>query len=297
MLTGLMRAIDQTGLKPSADAGRLDTLALARLEKTIYRDWGITFNPCDATIKAFLPQKVYGTKKGTCLGIALLFLLIAEKYGYPLHGVALPGHFFLRADPGPNALPRNIEPNAMGIERTDDYYRQRYGIAAGSWYYPLRNLSRKETGAVFFYMIGNICREKGKLREAELCYKTALRLFPDYPDALGNMAIVFSSQGKNDSALLLLDRAAVLNPVDRKIWRNKGMLLLENGREKAAVDLAVERLAVTPDDTGLLYVNALGIIKTGPYGDAAKAVRRFSEYGDTTRTKALERLLAKMKKS
>lgn len=295
-LEGLMRAIENTGLKPNTGSGLFDTFALAGLVKTVYRDWGITFNPCEASVGAFFPQMVYGSKKGACLGIALLFLLVAEKYGYPLHGVVLPGHFFLRIDEGRDGFQRNIEPNAMGTARSDDYYRQRYGISAGSWYYPLRTLSKKETAGVFFYMVGNICREKGKLPEAGLCYKTALRLFPDYPDAIGNMALLFSSLGKKDSALYFLDRAAGLNPLDSRIWRNKGSLLLETGRYKAAVDLAVERLAITPDDTVLLYIAALGAAKTGRQGDAMKALDRFRPFGDSGRTQELERMVSRLKR-
>lgn len=295
-LEGLMRAIETNGLKPNTGLGRFDTSALGGLVKTVYRDWGITFNPCDASIGAFFPQKVYGAKKGTCLGIALLFLLVAEKYGYPLHGVVLPGHFFVRADEGEEGFHRNIEPNAAGTARSDDYYRERYGISSGSWYYPLRNLSKKETAAVFFYMVGNICRERGKLPEAGLCYKTALRLFPDYPDAIGNLALLFASMGKKDSALYFLDKAAILNPLDGRIWRNKGSLLLDNGNYKAAVDLAVERLAITPDDTVLLYIAALGSIKTGRYEDAMKALGRYRSIGDPGRTRELERMVSQLKR-
>jgi Flp pilus assembly protein TadD len=145
-------------------------------------------------------------------------------------------------------------------------------------------------------MIGNICREKGKLPEAELCYKTALLLFPDYPDAFGNMALVFSAQGKKDSALILLDRAAALNPGDRKIGENKGKLLLENGRYREAIELAVERLEVTPDDPAFLYINALGVIKTGRDEDAMRAAERFRVHGDTARIRELEKLVSQLKK-
>jgi regulator of sirC expression with transglutaminase-like and TPR domain len=286
----LTQAIDRLALhrSPSGDR-RFDTADCSLLIKTMYRNWGIVFDPRDTTTASFFPQTVYRSKKGSCLGIALLFLLIAERNGYPVGGVVLPGHFFLRAREGTKW--RNIEPNASGIERSEDYYRQHYGIAAGSWYNPLRTLSKKETAAVFYYMLGNACREKGKLREAVHCYKTALRLFPDYPDALGNMALVFSSQGRGDSALALLNRVALLNPGDRKIWVNKGCLLLQMGRHQAAFDLATERLAITPDDAGLLYIGGLGAVKTGRDDIARDMLRRLSVDGDPARVKELERLL------
>jgi regulator of sirC expression with transglutaminase-like and TPR domain len=204
-----------------------DTSIIPGLLKTVYDDWGISFNPRDSSTASFIPRRVFEKKQGTCLGIALLLLFIAEKNGYPLYGVVLPGHFFLRFDDG--SVQRNIEPNASGIERTDNYYRQRYGITPDSWYYPLRNLSKKEVAAIFFYMVGNVSREKGELSKAQRCYDIALRLFPDYPDALGNMAIVLAGQGKVAPAITLLDRAALLNPADPIIGINKDKLLRLNG--------------------------------------------------------------------
>jgi tetratricopeptide (TPR) repeat protein len=293
-LDSLLSAIDRAGFTLLKNDHPFDSADCSLLIKTVYQVWAIAFDPHDTTVAGFLPQTVFREKKGSCLGTALLFLLCAERYDYPVHGVVLPGHFFLRVD-FPTGR-RNIEPNARGVERSDEYYRRQYGISTGSWFYPLRGLSKKESAAVFFYMLGNACREKGRIREAEHCYKTALSLFPDYPDALGNLALVFQAAEKSDSALILLDRVAALNPDDRKIWANKGSLLLQKGCFQEAIDMSLLRLAVTPDDAELLYICGLAAVKTRRYEVAREMAGRFAVLGDWDRVRELERLLAMAKR-
>jgi regulator of sirC expression with transglutaminase-like and TPR domain len=214
---------------PTKEYAADDTSVIQTVLHAVYGDWGITFNLGDSSLGASLPQTVYKSKKGTCLGIGLLMLLFAEKCGYPMYGVVIPGHFFVRFDNG--TVRRNIEPNAQGIERSDEYYRERYGIEPESWYFSLRNLSKKEAAAVFYYMLGNDARLKGHWRKARVCYETALRLFPGYPDALGNLALVLAEQGAVDSALAALHRAGRINPADRNVSRNIALLLLQQKRK------------------------------------------------------------------
>jgi hypothetical protein len=210
------------GLKPP------DTSLLQPLLRKVFNEWKIVFAPHDSSIGASVPAQVYDKKQGACLGIALLILLLAENNGYPLYGVVIPGHFFVRYDDGTTR--RNIEPNASGIERSDDYYRERYGITPESWYYPLRNLSKKEVAAVFYYMLGNNARLKGHWQKARTFYETSLRLFPRYPDALGNLSLVFAERKKIDTALALLDSVARIDPANPQVYRNMALLLFKQKR-------------------------------------------------------------------
>jgi regulator of sirC expression with transglutaminase-like and TPR domain len=267
------------------------TAVVSSLRKLMYSDWGVRFNPKDISLRAFLPQAVYSDRQGTCLGMALLMLLIAEKNKYPLYGVVLPGHFFLRFDNGTQRV--NIEPNAKGIERTDEYYRDRYAVAPGSWYYPLRNLSKKETAALFFYMLGNLYREKAELSRSQWCYMTCLNLFPDYPDALGNLALVYAAHNKSDSAMALLDRAGRINPDDQKVWLNKGALFMRQGNYQAALAMYKTRLAQAPENSALLYGCAMAYIGLQQYDSARTLHETIRRRGDTLRLPELERHPAK----
>ena len=271
--------------------GPSDTGAISLMVRRVYENWGVVFNPAANTAEAVLPQTVLARKQGTCLGISLLFLLIAERAGLPLHGVLLPGHFFMRFDNGP--CRRNVEPNAGGIQRSEDYYRQLYAVASDSWY-SLRNLSKQEAAAVFYYMLGNSCRENNKTSEAQSCYKTALDLFPNYPEALGNLALVYAAAGSYDSARSFLDRAAALSPRDPQVWRNAGSLELQRGRAGEALTLFARGRALAPDDQALLYGSAVSYYEMNRFDSARGLVERLHAQGDTTnRTRSLERLLPK----
>ena len=75
----------------------------------VYETWKIGFDPCDTLVETLLPELVYAHKKGACLGVSLIILMLAEKLRCPIHGVLLPGHFFCRFDDGNVSF--NIEPN------------------------------------------------------------------------------------------------------------------------------------------------------------------------------------------
>lgn len=291
-LDSLLPIIDSCAA--SLQSSEADASVVSRLRSLIYADWGIRFNPGDTSLRAFLPQAVYADRQGTCLGMALLMLLVAEKANAPLFGVVLPGHFFLRFDNGTQRI--NIEPNAKGIERTDGYYRERYAIAPGTWYYPLRNLSKRQTAALFFYMLANQYRQKTDLQKSAWCYDACLALFPDYPDALGNRALVYAARNKTDSALALLDSAGRINPDDGKIWLNKGALFLRKGRYRAALDMYTNRIAVEPDNSALLYGCAMAYIGLKQYDSAQALYQRIRRLGDTLRAHELAPHLEKRRK-
>jgi hypothetical protein len=267
----------------------VDTSIIVPLLKKIFNEWQIVFDPHDSSIGASLPQSVYENKKGACLGIALLMLLLGEKNGYPLYGVVIPGHFFVRYDDG--AIRRNIEPNASGLERTDDYYRSRYGVGPGSWYFPLRNLSKPEVAGVLFFMIGNDALRKKQWRKACGLYETCLGLYPDYPDALGNLAVALAERNRVDSAITLLDRAARINPGDRKIWLNKALLFMRTNRYQEMVRLCGERLHVAPDDRELSEVCFRRLLKMKRYAEADSIVWMVRTSGDTVHADALVELM------
>jgi len=55
---------------------------------------------------------VIDKKEGYCLSLSILYLSIGERLGLPLHGVVVPGHFFVRYDDG--RVRFNIETTSNG---------------------------------------------------------------------------------------------------------------------------------------------------------------------------------------
>src|SRR2546425_846140 len=72
-------------------------------------------DPCN-----LLPSRVLERKQGYCVGIAALYLLLAERLDLPIHAVATPSHVFLRYDDGTTRI--NIETLQGGANIPDDQY-------------------------------------------------------------------------------------------------------------------------------------------------------------------------------
>jgi regulator of sirC expression with transglutaminase-like and TPR domain len=130
------------------------------------------------------PIRILETKKGSCLGMVCLYLMITQNTHLPLHAVLVPGHTFIRYDDGIQKI--NIEMLRYGIERTDAFYKEHFLQTRQGRQY-LRNLNSNEVIALFIFNLGNSYRKRALYEDAEKKYKTAVRLFPDFTEAFENL--------------------------------------------------------------------------------------------------------------
>jgi len=63
-----------------------------------------------------------------------------------------------------------------------------------------------------WYVMGNIFLDGEKYEPAVVCYKRALRVHPDYYDALHNMGLALEEQGRQDEALQMYEAAVEADP-------------------------------------------------------------------------------------
>ncbi len=59
---------------------------------------------------------------------------------------------------------------------------------------------------------GHALKEKKRIEEALIHFEWAIRLDPDYTDALNNLATIYGTLGKREEALALLHKTLSLNP-------------------------------------------------------------------------------------
>ena len=85
------------------------------------------------------------------------------------------------------------------------------------------------------YNLGIILQELGKLGDAELCYRKAIELNPDYPQALHNLGITLQELGKLEDAELCYRKAIELNPDYYQSRSLLGVLLLELGKHNEGI--------------------------------------------------------------
>ena len=234
--------------------------AVAFIREIIYQRWAIAFDSAQDSLPNLLPQCVLMRKRGACLGVSLLYLLLAQRLHLPLYGVVIPGHFFVRYDRSGARI--NLEPNRGGFVYTDERYRMKYAVPAYAPYY-MRNLTNAEVMAVFYFNLGNSARSLGKDGAAAACFGRAVGLMPGFIEARGNLALALDAMGKADSAIVILDGAQRMQPENAGIAANLGVLYLKSGKPKAAHDVYETALSRAAEDPDLLYGMAAACYASG----------------------------------
>ena len=225
--------------------------------RQVYDRWEIGFDACDTCVETLLPEQVYMKKKGACLGVSLIILLLAEKLECPIHGVLLPGHFYCRFD---NATDRfNIEPNKSGCNHPDDYYWQRY-LWANKSRYDLKNLNTKETVGVLCFNAGNLFLRRKDFSQAKAYFTESVRRLPMFIEAKGNLALTFAQSGDLEKSKMLFDTLFNEVPDLNGLAANYGAVLCASRDLKKANEVFTKGLFYFPNDSSLLA----GLAKANP---------------------------------
>jgi tetratricopeptide (TPR) repeat protein len=181
---------------------------------------------------------VLENRKGSCLGISLIILLIGESLGLPLYGVNVPGHFFVRYET--DSLKINIETMKQGANMPDYWYCDRF--IKDEKNYTLKCLNSKNILSLIHYNMGNICLENGSFDKAVKNYRVTLKDMPLFSEGRGNLAIALERSGKIDQALkeMLVIKGSGLKKINHNIaslfLKKKDFLSAKNYFSKAVID-------------------------------------------------------------
>jgi regulator of sirC expression with transglutaminase-like and TPR domain len=246
-MKSLIKFVDQTStqIKKTED----DNQKINKLLTAIYDDQKIEFEKSFSDFEGMMPQLVFKKKKGRCLGIGLIMLLIAEKADLPLYGISIPEHFFLRYDNESNIC-RNIEPNRNGIEHPDSYYKKQYNIQYNH-HYSFKNLTPLQVTGLLYYNTGNHKMKEGDLQKAKYFFNKAKNLFPSMPQTYGNLAILFARQKKYDKARKMFDKCHKTDPYLQNLYINYGMFEESRNNLKKALHIYQDGLKLYSNDPTL----------------------------------------------
>ncbi len=103
-----------------------------------------------------------------------------------------------------------------------------------------------------------ILQDLGKLEEAELTVRKAIRLKPDYPKAYCNLATILQEFSKLEEAEIYCTKAINLDPNLPEAHYNLGNILKDIGKLKEAENSALMAIKLRPND-GIFY-SSLGSI-------------------------------------
>jgi regulator of sirC expression with transglutaminase-like and TPR domain len=148
--------------------------------------------------------------RGSCLGLAALYLALGERLGpahnFTVEGVLVPGHFFVRV------AGHNVELLRKGEELPESWYRQRYDVPEKDAPEYLRPLSPPEVLAVFDYNVGNDLRLQGRFVEAAVAYRRAVGAFPQLAEAYASLGLIRHLTGALKEAEQAYVAAQKVNP-------------------------------------------------------------------------------------
>lgn len=200
----------------------------------------------------FYLDRILDGRSGYCLTLSALMICVGRKLGLPVHGVAVPRHFFVRWDDG--ELRYDIETTEEGRRRDSAFYRAR-GVPAAAekdGIY-LANLTDRQVAAFLYNNEGYIHWCAGRPDRAEAGFRRALELFADLPEAWLNLGVVAGERGDVEVAEKAFARASRWMGKDRTLLLNRAVAAMRDGRVREALAHA-ER--ATANEEGFIDVGA-----------------------------------------
>ncbi len=166
-------------------------------------------------------HSVMDRRQGYCLSLSVLYLALAERLGLELHGVVVPGHFFVRYDSG--RVRHNIETTSGGVSPPDEHYIAKFKVpqnGRNSIY--MKNLNKRQTLGCFFNNLGNVYSEIGDTETALSALEKAVAINPTLSESRANLGNIYLEKGRVNDAIQQYRAALDLNPGDPKTYNNLG---------------------------------------------------------------------------
>jgi regulator of sirC expression with transglutaminase-like and TPR domain len=180
--------------------------ALEALRRLVFDELRFRREVDDDHLRFTLLPQVLASRRGGCLGLGGLYLVLGEALDLPLRGVLVPGHFFVRLEP------HNVELLKRGRQMPRSWYVRKYAPPSGNPLYLETGLDRRQASAVFRYNLANAHRSAGDLRAALALYRDVVRVLPGFAEAQANMGLTLHRLGRLDEAEQAYKRALRANP-------------------------------------------------------------------------------------
>jgi tetratricopeptide (TPR) repeat protein len=252
------------------------------LNRFLFVEEGFTYD-CDAgNPENYLLDRVIARKRGNCLGLTALYLLMAERLSLPLRGVYVPSHCFVRYEDA--GVRFNIETGEKGAEWEDGRYVRDFRLTENRPY--LRSLGRKEMIGVYLKSLGTAYSREGREDHALRLYREAAVFYPALPDAYFNAGVSLHRNGSLDEAIVQYRRALDLDP-DLAVARdNIGVALARKGRFAEALVETRKAVALRPRHPSTLANLAATLCANGMVEEGIRVYRTVLEI-DPDNTRAL----------
>ena len=260
-------------LRPALGEERNPREVISALNRVLFVEERFTYDCVAGNPDNYLLHRVIARRRGNCLGLTALYLLLAERLSLPLHGVYVPSHCFVRYEDAGVRI--NIETGEKGVEWEDERYLREFQLARGLPY--MRSLGRKEMIAVYLKSLGAAYSRKGREDHALRLYREAAGFYPGLPDVYFNAGVSFQKKGMLDEAIAQYRRALDLDP-DLAVARdNIGVALAKKGLFPEALAEARKAASLRPRNPVTLANLAATLYTNGMVEEGIREYRKVLE--------------------
>ncbi len=161
------------------------------------------------------------------------------------------------------------------INQAFKFHSQRNILEATKYYQYFINQGFKDHRVFSNY--GGILRDLGKLKEAELSYRKAIEINPDYAEAHYNLGNTLKDLGKLKEAELSTRKAIELKPDFAEAHLNLGVVLKDHGKLQDAELSYRKAIEIKPDFAEAHYNLGIGLKRLGKLQDAELSYRKAIE--------------------
>lgn len=125
-----------------------------------------------------------------------------------------------------------------------------------------------------FFAAGVRAHAAGRIEEGIAAIDAALRIEPDFPEALSFAGFILQERGHGAGALRFYERALSLRPEDATTWFNRGNLLYGARKLEEARRSFARACALRPDAAGYHCNHGAALYELGRLSEAAEIYRR-----------------------
>jgi formylglycine-generating enzyme required for sulfatase activity/regulator of sirC expression with transglutaminase-like and TPR domain len=201
---------------------------------------GVPVNPEELFLHGLL-----NTRKGYCMNLSLLYLIIGQKLGLPLYGVALPNHFFVRYKNDEEEI--NIETTERGVSLPDSFYQKKFGASEKNKNsYFMKNLNARQTLGAYFSNVGMVYYQNQKPDRAVFYLELSTSINPYSIDAQNNLANIYSELKKPQDAIKHYNLALKSDPGSASTLFNLGLIFQESNNPTQAINAFLQVVQIDP---------------------------------------------------
>lgn len=260
-------------VRPALRDGGNPRKVISALNRFLFVEEGFSYDSDDENPENHLLDRVLARKRGNCLGLSAIYLLLAERLSLPLKGVYVPSHVFVRYEHA--GVRFNIETGEKGAEVEDGRYASDFSLTERRPY--LRSLGKKEIVGVYLKSLGANFSRKGSEERALRLYREAAVFYPDLPDVYFNAGVSLHRNGLLDEAIVQYRRALDLDP-DLAVARdNIGIALAKKGRFEEALEEGRKAVVLRPRNPFTLANLAAILCANGMVEDGIRVYNKILE--------------------